>query len=105
MKNFKTLVAGAFCAMLGTAEVASAQQAIEGSDTLRQWTQQIIQNAGLSAQLTYIGGGSGRGETALVDGTQQIAPMSRFLGGSGAAAGVCDGREGTDGIQIDFRRL
>ncbi len=42
-----------------------------------------------NGNLNYLGGGSGGGETAMTNGTQAIAPMSRFL-----ANGICKGVAG-----------
>ncbi|MGD0678685.1 MAG: hypothetical protein ABSC94_25025 [Polyangiaceae bacterium] len=38
------------------------------------------------SQITYAGGGSSNGETAMIKGTQSVAPMSRFL-----STALCDG--------------
>src|ERR1700687_1657732 len=48
-----------------------------GSDTLGPVMDDAIVAAGLSADLRYLGGGSGVGESALANGRQGIAPMSR----------------------------
>lgn len=62
---------------LFTAASAHASTAIQGSDTLAGVITDAIISGGLDTDLTYIGGGSSKGETALVNGTQALAPMSR----------------------------
>lgn len=70
--------------------------AFQGSDTLGDVTKAILADATCAASLaglgiTYLGGGSTMGETAMALGapTQQIAPMSRFLNSSNVSSGVC----------------
>jgi phosphate transport system substrate-binding protein len=77
----KTLsIAGLLAGLAVAAPHANAQPAqLRGSDTLREVVVQAISDAGLGSVLTYVGGGSGTGETGLVNGTQGIAPMSRAL--------------------------
>ncbi len=53
--------------------------AIQGSDTLAGFMSDIIVNSGLEEQMVYQGGGSGKGEAALIAGLQGIAPMSRKI--------------------------
>jgi ABC-type phosphate transport system substrate-binding protein len=52
---------------------------VAGSDTLFEVSTDIFAACGESPALTYVGGGSGTGENALVAGTQELAPMSRPL--------------------------
>ncbi len=74
---------------------AASSISFHGSDTLFTLTQELLTttngNAGPlcpgAVGLTYLGGGSGTGETGLVNGVQGVAPMSRFLQGS--TAGLC----------------
>src|SRR5687768_11180742 len=74
----KKFVIGAV--LLGTASIAYADPApIRGSDTLFGAITDAINQAGLQADLQYLGGGSGLGESGLRAGTQGIAPMSRAL--------------------------
>jgi phosphate transport system substrate-binding protein len=74
----KKFVIGAV--LFGTAAVAHADPApIRGSDTLFGALTDAINQAGLQADLQYLGGGSGLGESGLRTGTQGIAPMSRAL--------------------------
>jgi phosphate transport system substrate-binding protein len=52
---------------------------LSGSDTLGPVMDDAIYYAGLSADIGYIGGGSGIGERELANGRQGIAPMSRLF--------------------------
>jgi hypothetical protein len=72
------------------ASAAHAQQTLAGSDTLRDLTTQMLidcpstgTGSSPAGDLSYIGGGSGNGENAMVLGTnpanQWVAPMSRNL--------------------------
>ena len=66
--------------LMGTASVAFADPApLRGSDTLFGAITDAINQAGLQADLQYLGGGTGLGEAGLRAGTQGIAPMSRAL--------------------------
>jgi hypothetical protein len=88
------VVAGAGAAGVGASSAITNEK---GSDTLFQVTTDAIVAAGLTpAQLTYIGTGSGNGETAMINtqngvagSLQSIAPMSRFM-----AANVCPSANG-----------
>jgi phosphate transport system substrate-binding protein len=51
----------------------------KGSDTMAGIMTDAIFAAGLNNEIVYEGGGSGLGETALVNGEQGIAPMSRAM--------------------------
>lgn len=50
-----------------------------GSDTLAGAITDAIIASGMENQIEYVGGGSGNGEKALVNGDQGIAPMSREI--------------------------
>lgn len=50
---------------------------LKGSDTMAGIMTDAIFASGLNNEIVYEGGGSGLGETALVNGEQGIAPMSR----------------------------
>jgi phosphate transport system substrate-binding protein len=50
---------------------------VQGSDTLAGAMTDAIIASGLEHELSYIGGGSALGETALLKGQQGLAPMSR----------------------------
>ncbi len=72
--------AGAMGAAVG------ALQSLQGSDTLFNVTNDVIQFAGLTNTLGYVGGGSGNGENAMIgkgqDGglpSQTVAPMSKMM--------------------------
>lgn len=73
----------------GTQRVCA--QSLVGTDTLLEVTQQLIAACPGAAGLTYRGGGSGVGESAIVSGTQQIAPMSRTMIACGGSAAASDG--------------
>jgi ABC-type phosphate transport system substrate-binding protein len=83
----KTLAGALFVALGAAATGAGALDniALQGSDTLKPLTIQVLAACPAAAGLTYPGGGSGAGEGALKAGTQTVAPMSRFL----AAANAC----------------
>jgi phosphate transport system substrate-binding protein len=51
----------------------------KGSDTMAGILTDAIIASGLNTEITYEGGGSGLAETALINGEQGIAPMSRAL--------------------------
>lgn len=51
-------------------------KAIKGSDTLMGVMTDAILAAGMENEVTYVGGGSGKGQTGLVEGEQTIAPSS-----------------------------
>jgi phosphate transport system substrate-binding protein len=51
----------------------------KGSDTMAGIMTDAIFASGLNNEIVYEGGGSGLGETALVNGEQGIAPMSRAM--------------------------
>ena len=55
------------------------KKVLAGSDTLAGAITDALIASGLDSQLQYIGGGSGNGEKALVNGDQGIAPMSREM--------------------------
>ncbi len=50
---------------------------LKGSDTLAPYMSDVIRASGLESSVVYQGGGSSLGETALVNKTQHLAPMSR----------------------------
>jgi len=76
----KTLsIAGLLAGLTLAIPHANAQAVLRGSDTLFDVVSDSIAQAGLGADLNYLGGGSGLGETGLRNGTQGIAPMSRAL--------------------------
>jgi phosphate transport system substrate-binding protein len=58
----------------------------KGSDTMAGILTDAIIASGLNTEITYEGGGSGLGETALVNGEQGIAPMSRPMKAEAVAA-------------------
>jgi phosphate transport system substrate-binding protein len=82
MQIVKIFSRGLYTSLLGLALVSSNAIAdnkikISGSDTLAGAMTEAIINAGLNDQITYVGGGSGVGEKALVSGEIGITAMSR----------------------------
>ena len=77
MKKTLSILAFAVAGMSVSAQAQPFQ--FRGSDTLYGAITDAINSAGLADSLQYLGGGSGLGETGLVAGTQNIAPMSRAL--------------------------
>ena len=60
-----------------SAPLFAQTSSLQGSDTLAGFVSDAIIASGLESQVVYQGGGSGKGEEALVNGLQGIAPMSR----------------------------
>src|SRR5580698_7259702 len=95
----KSFAIATFLGVAGAGAVgvyANSNFSFHGSDTLGPLTQELLTGTSQNSNsplcsgavgLTYLGGGSGTGETGLVNGVQQIAPMSRFLQGS--TTGLC----------------
>ena len=87
----KILAGGTFLMLaLGVVSNATAQLQLKGSDTLEGVARDVVTACGLTASITYVGGGSGAGENAMKGATptQQVAPMSRELN-SGVAGDEC----------------
>ena len=80
----RTMIVGATFLVFGAGAAAVGALdniALQGSDTLEQVTKDVLAvcpNA-TAHGITYNGGGSTTGETAMGNGTQTVAPMSRFL--------------------------
>ena len=86
---------------------AGAQLNLRGSDTLFDFTQNLLTicdtdpvTAGVqtipASVLVYKGGGSGLGESEMIANRQEIAPMSRFLN-----ANACSATGGQSGVLND----
>ncbi len=96
-----TIAAATFVALgAGTLGVGALDNIAHmvGSDTLKAITIDVIAACGANcAGLHYDGTGSGNGSTALVNGTQSVAPMSRALNN-----GVCGnaGRTTAEGAVV-----
>jgi hypothetical protein len=87
----KTIVASVALIALGagTLGVQAPPLDLYGSITLTTLVSQVIaQCSGATGAINYIGIGSGAGENGMVAGTQSVAPMSRFLAGTGVS-GIC----------------
>ncbi|MGE0616129.1 MAG: PstS family phosphate ABC transporter substrate-binding protein [Bacteriovoracia bacterium] len=74
MNQLNLLVASLVVAV-GTAQAAPVP--FQGSDTLAGVMTDAINAAGMEKEIVYLGGGSGKGELALANEEQGIAPMSR----------------------------
>lgn len=86
---------------LGASGNATAQTVqLKGSDTLEDITKDLIGLCGLTSTITYLGGGSGTGQAAMVGGTQQIAPMSRQLNSTACTGSAGQFLLGLDGIAV-----
>ena len=104
----KTMLVGTFLTALAGSAGVSALDNIPmlGSDTLKDFTLSVITSAVCPAAvgITYNGGGSGGGETALINSsnaasaTQTVAPMSRFL----ASPAVCSAKDASKAEAIAF---
>jgi ABC-type phosphate transport system substrate-binding protein len=118
----RKLLAGATVLVFGAGAMssASAQLLMKGSDTLEDVAKGVLADCVLkvgdptvlaATDITYVGGGSGGGQAALVAGQQRIAPMSRPINGTAcpvtapATQGTLDARGeqlliGLDGIAV-----
>jgi len=118
----RKLLAGATMLVFGAGAMssASAQLQLKGSDTLEDVAKNVLADCIVATadptvlaatDITYVGGGSGGGQAAMVGGQQRIAPMSRPINGAQcpvtppATQGVLDARGeqlliGLDGIAI-----
>lgn len=78
----------------------------QGSDTLAGIMTDAIQASGLQDEIQYVGGGSSKGEKALISGQQGIAPMSRAAKSDAIAKAAAAGIEviahpvGLDGLGV-----
>jgi hypothetical protein len=104
MRTTRTLITGAaFVAVSAAAGTASAQLQLKGSDTLELVTKDVIAACpGANGNITYIGGGSGVGQSAMTAATptQHVAPMSRQLNGTGCTTTARQLLIGLDGIVV-----
>jgi|CZKU01.1.fsa_nt_gi ABC-type phosphate transport system substrate-binding protein len=111
----RSLIVATFLVASGGAVAVGANSAsgMRGSDTLFDITSQMFKSCpGIASTSLYQGGGSGTGQSAMVAGTQQVSPMSRFMN-NGASICTADGGGGVlavtsaeglviglDGVQI-----
>jgi hypothetical protein len=97
----RTKLASAIGLVLSFAAVAPAAALdLKGSDTLEDVTKDAINLCSLGGLINYVGGGSGTGQAAMAAGTQQLAPMSRELNGTGCVATANQLLIGLDGISM-----
>ena len=105
----KSILVATFLAIgAGSAGVSALDNVnpMAGSDTLKDFTLSVINGSVCPAAvgLVYTGGGSGGGETALINSsnaatpTQTVAPMSRFL----ASPAVCSAKDASKAEAIAF---
>ena len=97
----RKLLAGATFLVFGAGAMssASAQLQMKGSDTLEDVTKGVLADCIVSTNdptvlattdITYVGGGSGGGEGAVIGAQQRIAPMSRpFKNGAVGTVNPC----------------
>src|SRR5262245_33141479 len=106
MKSVRILAAAALLASAVSATAEAQPAELRGSDTLFGVVTDAINASDLGDQLIYLGGGSGLGETALVNGNQNIAPMSRALSPAAIEALLSQGATpvqnviGLDGVSL-----
>jgi ABC-type phosphate transport system substrate-binding protein len=102
----KTLAGALFVALGAAATGAGALDnlALQGSDTLKPLTIAVLAACPAAAGTTYPGGGSGAGEGALKNGTQTVAPMSRFLAAANTCAFAPDATE-AEALQVGLDAL
>jgi hypothetical protein len=93
------LVAGGGSAVVG----ANSGVTLRGSDTLFDFTSQLLKSCPGSGtapgSTVYQGGGSAVGQSAMVAGTQQVAPMTRPLNNGG---GICTTVKLSDGGAVPW---
>jgi len=100
----KTTAIAMFLAVAAGTASAGAAITLSGSDTLEVVTKRIIATCpasiGTLAGITYGGGGSSTGETAMKNGTQQVSPMSRYYS-STSTSGACGANQAkAEGLEI-----
>ncbi|HKY39211.1 MAG TPA: DUF4215 domain-containing protein [Polyangiaceae bacterium] len=84
----KRIIAVASFVALSVGAATAGAQVIKGSDTLNKLTDDIVAQCPGATGIDYQGGGSTGGENLIANGTQQVAPMSRFI--QPTAATVCN---------------
>src|SRR5450755_2521446 len=87
MKKTTLLAAVLLLGASATGIGAATGNKLQGSDTLKDMTKNILNSCTPAAGLDYVGGGSGTAETGMSSGTQEIGPMSRFFK---ASAAICN---------------
>ena len=92
MKSTGMFALGTVASLAATGVAAAAPIALQGSDTLAPVMTDAIIAGGLDASVSYIGGGSGKAEAAILAKTQGLGPMSRDMNdaakGQATAAGI-----------------
>src|SRR5262245_17858765 len=82
-----------FCVVAAGAVGVGANIALLGSDTLKDTTVTLLSSSLDCSGLSYLGTGSGNGETAMLGNSQHVAPMSRRL-----SSAVCVNPSRAEGI-------
>src|SRR4051812_12474501 len=99
----KTIVSATFLMFGASAAIVGAKNnvALNGSDTLEELTRAVLAACPLAVSngVTYAGGGSGTGGTAMQSGAQTVAPQSRAI--STAEACPLVGSVTTKGAQAE----
>ena len=98
MRTRTLITSAAFLAASAAAGTAFGQAQLKGSDTLFEVTKDVITACGLTANIEYIGQGSGGGQSAMAGGLQHVAPMSRQLNGTACTASSRQLMIGLDGL-------
>jgi ABC-type phosphate transport system substrate-binding protein len=99
----RTLITGAAFLAVGVVGPGSASaQALRGSDTLEDITENVLAACPAAPGVSYIGGGSSAGQGAMSGAgpTQHVAPMSRQLNGTACTANSRQLLIGLDGLAI-----
>ncbi len=97
----KTIAAVATFAALGAGALGVHAFDLKGSDTLKKLTVQVLAACpGAAGTISYVGGGSGAGDNAMIARTQSVSPMSKFLAGSVASADCAVDTTKAEGIEI-----
>ena len=105
MRTTRTLITEAACVFLAVAVVgagSASAQALRGSDTLEDITENVLAACPGAVGVSYIGGGSGAGQGAMTGAspTQHVAPMSRQLNGTACTANSRQLLIGLDGLAV-----
>jgi hypothetical protein len=100
----RTTIATATFVLFGAGAAAVGALNMQGSDTLKRMTTDIINNhCPAAAGITYVGGGSGTGAFGMLGGTQQVSPMSRKV--NAAECPVAPGNANYNGFVAAFDAL
>lgn len=96
MKN--VVLALATLTFVATTGAEAAPYQFQGSDTLAGVVTDAIIASGMNNEIAYLGGGSGKGEAAIIKGDQGIAPMSRAMTDDAMKQGATRGLKFVDHV-------